>query len=174
MNMTKYLSNPAIGRIEQYLSDGCEHTTKEIAEYLSDIPVPTLYRHINALIECGMILVKEERKVRGSRERVLIHNEEWWNSKNLRELSLPYFMELINRFNKYEQMYLPDEYQERFKEDRLFQWKMVLYLDDHEMDAFMEDILALRAKYLKISEESRSKNGKLRNINVISAPGEFE
>ena len=174
MDMTKYLSNPAIGRIEQYLSDGCEHTTKEIAEYLSDIPVPTLYRHINALIECGMILVKEERKVRGSRERVLIHNEEWWNSKNLRELSLPYFMELINRFNKYEQMYLPDEYQERFKEDRLFQWKMVLYLDDHEMDAFMEDILALRAKYLKISEESRSKNGKLRNINVISAPGEFE
>lgn len=174
MNMTKYLSNPAIGRIEQYLSDGCEHTTKEIAEYLSDIPVPTLYRHINALIECGMILVKEERKVRGSRERVLISNEEWWNSKNLRELSLTYFMELINRFNKYEQMYLPDEYQERIKEDRLFQWKMVLYLDDHEMDAFMEDILALRAKYLKISEESRSKNGKLRNINVISAPGDFE
>ena len=174
MNMTKYLSNPAIGRIEQYLSDGCEHTTKEIAEYLSDIPVPTLYRHINALIECGMILVKEERKVRGSRERVLIHNEEWWNSKTLRELSLSYFMELINRFNKYEQMYLPDEYQERIKEDRLFQWKMVLYLDDHEMDAFMEDMLALRAKYLKISEESRSKNGKLRNINIISAPGEFE
>lgn len=174
MDMTKYLSNPAIGRIEQYLSDGCEHTTKEIAEYLSDIPVPTLYRHINALIECGMILVKEERKVRGSRERVLIHNEEWWNSKTLRELSLPYFMELINRFTKYEQMYLPDEYQEHFKEDRLFQWKMVLYLDDHEMDAFMEDILALRAKYLKISEESKGKKGKLRNINIISAPAEFE
>ena len=174
MDMTKYLSNPAIGRIEQYISDGCEHTTKEIAEYLSDIPVPTLYRHINALIECGMILVKEERKVRGSRERVLIHNEEWWNSKSLRELSLSYFMELINRFNKYEQMCLPDEYQERIKEDRLFQWKIVLYLDDHEMDAFMEDILALRTKYLKISEESRSKKGKLRNINIISAPGEFE
>ena len=121
-----------------------------------------------------MILVKEERKVRGSRERVLIHNEEWWNSKSLRELSLSYFMELINRFNKYEQMCLPDEYQERIKEDRLFQWKIVLYLDDHEMDAFMEDILALRTKYLKISEESRSKKGKLRNINIISAPGEFE
>ena len=174
MDMTKYLSNPAIGRIEQYLSDGKEHTTKEIAEYLSDIPVATLYRHINALIECGLVLVKEERKVRGSRERVLVNNEEWWNNKTLQELSSPYFLELLNRFQRYGQMYLPDEYQERFMEDRLFLWKMTLYLDDNEMDSLMEDLFALRAKYLKISEESKGKKGKLRDISLISAPTDFE
>ena len=59
MELSKYLSNSACGRILQFLSDGGEHTTKEIAEYLSDVPVPTLYRHINALIEGNMIIVKE-------------------------------------------------------------------------------------------------------------------
>ena len=83
-------------------------------------------------------------------------------------------MELLNRFQRYGQMYLPDEYQERFMEDRLFLWKMTLYLDDNEMDSLMEDLFALRAKYLKISEESRSKKSKLRNISLISAPTDFE
>ena len=126
------------------------------------------------MIECGLVLVKEERKVRGSRERVLVNNEEWWNNKTLQELSSPFFLELLNRFQRYGQMYLPDEYQERFMEDRLFLWKMTLYLDDNEMDSLMEDLFALRAKYLKISEESRSKKSKLRNISLISAPTDFE
>ena len=96
MDMTKFLSNPAIGRIMTIMCDGRNRTTKEIAEILSEIPTPTLYRHINALIEGGIIVVKEERKVRGSRERVLAVNNEWCTNLTLSEVAYPFFIDLFN------------------------------------------------------------------------------
>ena len=66
---------------------------------------------------------------------------------------------------------------EVYKEDRLFLSKLVLYLDDDEMDALVDDYNNFAQKYAKISQESKLKNGKrskLRIINVISSPGEFE
>ena len=50
----------------------------------------------------------------------------------------------------------------------------MVYLDDDEMDEFEKEYEALEQKYVKISEKTKSKKGKLRNINIISAPGEFE
>ncbi len=174
MDLSKYLSNSACGRILQFLSDGGEHTTKEIAEHLSDVPVPTLYRHINALIEGNMIIVKEERKVRGSRERVLVVNMEWNNDLSLSELSYPYFMNLLNRFYKYENTRLKDNDHSQMEKDRLFMLQMLFFLEDDEMDAFIDEVFALREKYMKISEKNKGKKGKLRNINFVSAPEEIE
>ena len=45
-------------------------TTKEISQMVSDIPMTTLYRNINALAEGGIIQVVEENQVRGTVERV--------------------------------------------------------------------------------------------------------
>ena len=90
MDMTKYLSNPTVGRIMQYLFDGKELTTKDIAEYLSDVPVPTIYRHINYLIKNNIVVVKEERKIRGSRERILTPN--YGLSKNCSEEERKYLL----------------------------------------------------------------------------------
>lgn len=173
MELSKYLSNSACGRILQFLSDGGEHTTKEIAEYLSDVPVPTLYRHINALIEGNMIIVKEERKVRGSRERVLVVNMEWSKDLSLSDLSYPYFMNLLNRFYKYENSVLKDNVPSRMEKDRLFMLQMLFFLEDDEMDQFINDVFALREKYMKISEKNKGRKGKLRNINFVSAPEEI-
>ena len=174
MDLSKYLSNSACGRILQFLSDGGEHTTKEIAEYLSDVPVPSLYRHINALIEGNMIIVKEERKVRGSRERVLVVNTEWNKDMTLSELSYPYFMSLLNKFYRYENTQLKNNDHSKMENDRLFLLQMLFFLDDNEMDALIDEIFALREKYMKISEKNKGKKGKLRNINFISAPEEIE
>ena len=71
MDIISVLSNPVRMRILQYLIGYGDGTTKQIAEYASNIPKPTLYRHINYLIENGIVIVKEERKVRGSVERLL-------------------------------------------------------------------------------------------------------
>ena len=174
MDLMKYLTNPTVGRIMQYLFDGKEHTTKDIAEYLSDVPVPTIYRHINYLIKNDIVVVKEERKVRGSRERVLTPNLEWSKTFRVLDLSYPYFMDLMKRFTRYEQTHLNYSYREMYDKDRLFVGKMVVYLDDDEMDGFIKELEVLENKYIAISEESKSKKGKLRNINIISAPGEFE
>ncbi len=43
---------------------------KEIAELLPDIPLTTLYRHINLLLEGGLIRVVEEKPVRGTIEHI--------------------------------------------------------------------------------------------------------
>ena len=45
-------------------------TAKELADRLPDIPMTTLYRHINALTEGGILAVVEENQVRGTVERV--------------------------------------------------------------------------------------------------------
>ena len=174
MDLSKIFSNSARGRVMQFLGDCCEHTTKEVAEHLSDIPLPSLYRHINFLIENNLVIVKEERKVRGSRERVLVANTEWYSGLKLSELSYPLLMDLQNRFYQYEKTHLNDKEYDQFDEDKLLMLQILVYLDDDDMDAFMSDIWALRDKYLKISENSKGKKVKLRNINFISAPGEIE
>jgi DNA-binding transcriptional ArsR family regulator len=45
-------------------------TAGELSEILPDIPQTTLYRHLNALLEGGVIKVVEENPVRGTVERV--------------------------------------------------------------------------------------------------------
>ena len=57
MDLIKVLSNPVRMRIIQCMIGYGDTTTKQIAEYVSDVPVPTLYRHINYLIDVGLITV---------------------------------------------------------------------------------------------------------------------
>ena len=45
-------------------------TAKELAESMPEIPRTTLYRHINALTEGGILAVVEENQIRGTVERV--------------------------------------------------------------------------------------------------------
>jgi DNA-binding transcriptional ArsR family regulator len=45
-------------------------TARDIAEAIPDVPQATLYRHINALVEGGILEVVEENPIRGTVERV--------------------------------------------------------------------------------------------------------
>ena len=49
---------------------GTRITAKELSERMPEIPMTTLYRHINALTEGGILAVVEENQVRGTVERV--------------------------------------------------------------------------------------------------------
>ena len=66
MELIKVLSNPVRMQVMQYLQTYGEATTKQISDAITDVPAPTLYRHINILLKEEVLLVKEERKVRGS------------------------------------------------------------------------------------------------------------
>lgn len=50
---------------------GREVTTTDLKHDLPDIPATTLYRHVAALIEGGMLTVVRERRIRGAIERTL-------------------------------------------------------------------------------------------------------
>ncbi|GAA0601726.1 helix-turn-helix domain-containing protein [Kribbella sandramycini] len=64
------LLHPVRWRITQRAL-GREVTTTDLKAELPDIPVTTLYRHVAALIEGGVLTVVRERKIRGTTERTL-------------------------------------------------------------------------------------------------------
>jgi DNA-binding transcriptional ArsR family regulator len=45
-------------------------TPRQISTYMEDVPLTTLYRHINLLLSAGMLEIVEERRVHGTVERV--------------------------------------------------------------------------------------------------------
>jgi DNA-binding transcriptional ArsR family regulator len=63
------LLHPLRVRIVTALQDR-QLTPRQLSAYLEDVPLTTLYRHINLLLEAGMLEVVAERRVHGTVERV--------------------------------------------------------------------------------------------------------
>jgi DNA-binding transcriptional ArsR family regulator len=66
---THLLFHPIRARIIVEISGG-RQTAKELAEVMLDVPKTTLYRHIRALADGGILKVVEEVPIRGTVERV--------------------------------------------------------------------------------------------------------
>ena len=64
------LLHPIRLRIVQQLAGGRGRSPAELAEALGDVPQASLYRHVRALADGGVIAVAEERPARGTPERV--------------------------------------------------------------------------------------------------------
>ena len=151
----------------QYLQTHGEATTKQISEAISDIPAPTLYRHINTLLKEEVLLVKEERKVRDSLERLLAINVKKMSAvadSDISETAYQFLMELYMKFHRYAYKGNADP-----QKDRLSLRTCIFTLTDDSFDNFMQDIAVVIDKYQKAEE-----NGKLRSISFISAPIEEE
>ena len=69
------LFHPIRARIIVEVS-GRQIKAKELAERMPGIPKTTLYRHINALTEGGILIVVEENQIRGTVERVYALNRQ--------------------------------------------------------------------------------------------------
>lgn len=68
--------HPVRLRILQAFRGRSAMTARELAERLADVPQATLYRHLGALTDGGVLRVVEERRVRGAVERVFALPEE--------------------------------------------------------------------------------------------------
>lgn len=167
MELMKVISNPVRMQVMQYLQTHGVATTKQISEAITDIPAPTLYRHINTMLKEEVLIVKEERKVRGSLERLLAINvEEMAKTVNssISETAYQFLMELFMKFEKYSRKEGTDP-----QKDRLSLRTCFFTLTDDSFDSFMQEIGTVMEKYQKAEE-----NGKLRSISFISAPIEEE
>ena len=143
-------------------------TAIEICELLSDIPRTTLYRHINVLIEAGVLDVVSERKVRGSVERTLALNMSEFEKlkgnrvENVPQLTFRYLMTIYAKFEKYFRTY------ERIKEgDSMFLTSLLLMLNDEEFKEFLDEVDAVVAKY---HTKEKTEGRKPRDISFILAP----
>lgn len=169
MDLIKVLSNPIRVQVVQYLQAYGASTTKQIAAALDDVPAPTLYRHIHALLEEKVLLVQEERKVRGSLERLLALNKEVFTeteNKDLAETAYQFLMALYAKFKTYSNK--PDADPKR---DRLSLRTRILSLSDEEFDRFLQEMAALMDRY---EQAAWVPNRKKRSFSFLSSPVEEE
>jgi predicted ArsR family transcriptional regulator len=101
MDLKDILSNPVRLRIVQYIQINGEATTKQLSDDMDDIPAPTIYRHVNALLSEGVLRVKEEKKIRGTTERTLAIDEEGWTSKMPEDFSDVAYLFLMSLYGNF-------------------------------------------------------------------------
>ena len=162
MNLSEILSNPVRIRIVQYLQSKEQATTRQMSEAMPDIPTPSLYRHINYLLKENVLLVVEERKVRGTTERMIAFNKSVWEdnvNSNLSDTAYQFLMSLFAMFQEY------DQGTKDPAEDRLSMRTFSVRLTDETFDRFFSDLKDLMGRYQEDEPE-----GKLRSISFISAP----
>lgn len=68
--------HPVRMRIIQAMVGGKRLTVNELGQLLPDVPPATLYRHLNSLAEAGILVAVDERKVRGTAEKIYELREE--------------------------------------------------------------------------------------------------
>ena len=167
MDLNVILSNPTRFRIIQHLSLEGDSTTKQIADALEDVPAPTIYRHINYLLKEGILTVKEERKVRGTAERLLSLDAERWSKEVNGDISATAFQFLMDIHGRF-QRYLEKEDADPVA-DRLCMRTAMLRLTDERFDGFLSEYAELLKRYSDADER-----GKIRSVSIISSPVEEE
>jgi DNA-binding transcriptional ArsR family regulator len=80
-SLADLLHHPVRWRVVQALI-GRSLTTGELAELVPDTPPTTLYRHVGVLVKAGVLVVTDERRVRGAVERTYTLNTAAADSEN--------------------------------------------------------------------------------------------
>ncbi|WP_052807371.1 helix-turn-helix domain-containing protein [Risungbinella massiliensis] len=150
----KLILHPVRMQIVQTLQGGRTLTPLQMAKHLVDIPQATLYRHINKLFEAGIIYVVEERKVRGSIEKVYGLDEKEIMSQHQeliqmnREEHAYFFMTFLTSLQKDFQQYLEQETID-FERDGLGFSQIALNLSDEEFQDFAQSLQKLLENAMK-------------------------
>ncbi len=140
--------HPARLRIMTELG-GRQMTPRQLASVLPDIPQATLYRHIKALLDGGILEVVSEQEVNGSVERTyaVVKGAGRLTLDELQKLSpeehLRYFtiyaVNLIDEFADY----LREANTEHIGRDGMSYSTASIYLNDVERAQFQEAVIAL-------------------------------
>ncbi|MBD3146338.1 helix-turn-helix domain-containing protein [Microbispora bryophytorum] len=69
MDVMEVLGHPVRLRVVQALAGGRVLTTSQLCERISDVHKATVYRHVRALADAGVVEVDGEHRVRGAVER---------------------------------------------------------------------------------------------------------
>lgn len=168
-DFAEVIMNPVRQRIVQYLMVHRTGTVGEIAQELSDVPRPSLYRHVNVLLEAGCLRVVAQRSVRGAVERTYVLEEKPLGDAGEQELGKlvqGVLGSVVARFARY--FARPDMDPQR---DLLSVSSSVLMLSDAEMAELLGRIGEVINGYLPNKPGGERKP---RNIVFISAPVEGE
>ncbi|MBA3868578.1 MAG: helix-turn-helix domain-containing protein [Anaerolineae bacterium] len=151
---------------------GRQMTPRQLAIALPDIPQATLYRHIKALLDGGILEVVNEQDVNGATERTyaVVKGSGRLSIEELQGLSaeehLRYFtiyaFKLIDDFAAY----VRDANLEQIGQDGMSYSTAVIYLTDAERAQFQQDVMALIGRVLSLQPTPDRKRFSLSSIVI--------
>ena len=168
-DISKVIMNPIRQRIMQYLLIHEKATTKSISEELSDIPSPTLYRHIKMLLDSDIIYVVEEEQIRGAIQKTYALNPQIMQNADAADTNA-LIQNALHSIGAAFQVYFAKENINPEK-DMLSLTTSTLLLSDEECADFFKEINKIVSKLLK---NQPTENRKPRRITFISSPCEEE
>lgn len=170
--LMEFLNNPVMCRMLIEIQEQKQTTAKKLTKLCSDIPQATLYRHLNKMLENGILKVVEEKRIRGTIEKVYALNLPLEINKEdmLKENAGREYFKIFTQFS----MGLMKEFQEYTEKDNIniledgsgF-WSIPLYLSKKELKdvaSKIQDILD--PLFLNKPNSYR----KLHSISVIITP----
>lgn len=163
MNMAEVIMNPVRQRIIQFLMIHDKGTVKEIKSKLSDVPTPSLYRHVKILAENSVIVVAEENRIRGTVECVYQLNPSALVVEDEDGMAVQVsLMSICTAFAKYFASGHVDP-----RKDMFMLTSCTLMLTDDEFGTFLKEINELAMKY--ISKEP-TEGCRPRQVTLVSSP----
>ncbi|WP_340373431.1 helix-turn-helix domain-containing protein [Peribacillus sp. FSL E2-0218] len=176
VNKAEVLMHPVRMKISQVLMRNKEHgmTPLEMVKIIEDVPQATLYRHIQAMLDAGIIRVINEKKVKSVSEKYYALNEmeatikaeEWKKAsaaKKLDYVSL-YQLSILTQY----QNYLKQVKEQKGEEDgATFSMVELKLAEDHFMQ-FQTELNELMTKYYHAS--GKEKDAPVRTIAVTIIP----
>jgi DNA-binding transcriptional ArsR family regulator len=154
--------HPVRIRIVQQLG-GRDLTTAELRDAIPDVSQPTLYRHVAALIDAGVLAVAKERKVRGTTERTLTLGDRMahvpeaelraMSDLQLRSAFLTFLGDLAGRFDRFADQEAPGA------RGFLGFGSVPLYVDEVALEQLQAGLATLIAPYTTEQGEGRRRVG---------------
>ena len=138
-------------------------TPGQIATDLTDVPLTSLYRHLNALTQAGMLMIVEERPVRGTVEKVyqLVEGAGRLSPEELNALTnedhLRYFMVFISSILQDFSQVLEKHQDTTLSPQDVFYSKVSLLLTEAERETLSEQVRALLLPYLGRTDDEHRK-----------------
>jgi DNA-binding transcriptional ArsR family regulator len=168
MSKLDLLVHPIRLRIITVLA-GKSLTPAQMGQQLSDVPQASLYRHINQLLEGGIIRVVEERPNRGTLEKVyqLVAGASQIATSDMKDMSdddhLNYFMIFLSTLLQDFSSHLENS---THKMQDVTYNKVILYLTDAEHAELANQIRALLMPYITDPQDTAHKRHLFSFINI--------
>lgn len=163
MEIAEVVMNPVRQRVFQYFLLHETGTVKELKKALPDVPSASLYRHIKILADHSILMVADEKRIRGTVESIYRLNKDALatedKSGNAVQMSL---LGICASFARYFARGNVDP-----KKDMLLLTNCTLLLADEEFSSFLSEVNEIALKYMKAEVTERSKT---RQITLISSP----
>ena len=166
MDFAEIIMNPVRQRIVQKLLLSGQATVAEIADALTDVPRPSIYRHMKLLLEADCVKVVAERPARGAVEKTyaLVDRPAGLEptNENMGLLINSMLMSLAGGFARYFAREDADP-----RADMLSFGSSTLMLSDEEFMEFLNRVGAVINDYIN---NTAAPGRKPRSITIISSP----